>query len=116
MKQIAYVVVAVFLLLSAVLFFNTLFFTQQAELRDLFDLKIFMEAPDWVCLERRLDRDVHERGRTPESIREQYAKTVRPGARQYILPCAEWADLVMSGTAPVAESGARVLEMWAARK
>lgn len=86
------------------------------ELRDLFDLKLFMEAPDRVCLERRLDRDVVERGRTPESIREQYAKTVRPGARQYILPCAQWADLVMSGTDPVEASGARALAAWRERK
>ncbi|MCS7314528.1 MAG: uridine kinase [Bryobacterales bacterium] len=63
-------------------------------------LKLFVGAPDEVCLVRRLERDVRERGRTPESVRRQYERTVRPMAEKYILPTRGYADLVLDGTAP----------------
>jgi uridine kinase len=66
-------------------------------LRAMLDLKVFVDAPDEVCFERRLRRDIAERGRTPESVREQYARTVRPGRELYVVPTMEYADLVVSG-------------------
>jgi uridine kinase len=70
-----------------------------AELRALSDLLVFIDAPDEVCFERRLRRDVRERGRTPEAVAEHYAATVRPMAERFVRPSAEWADLVVDGTA-----------------
>src|SRR6266851_10028694 len=46
--------------------------------RDLFDLKIFLDCPAQIRLERRLSRDVAERGRTPDSIRRQFSSQVAP--------------------------------------
>lgn len=80
------------------------------ELRDLLALKLFVEAPGDVCFQRRLARDVVERGRTPESVRWQFETTVLPGARQFILPCRDHADLVLSGIEPLEGSCRKALE------
>jgi uridine kinase len=79
-------------------------------LRDLLDLKIFVDAPHDLCLARRVERDTAERGRTPESVRLQYARTVRPMYERYVLPTRAYADLVLDGTRPVREMVDRVLE------
>ncbi len=50
------------------------------ELLPLYQLRVYVETPDEICFERRLTRDVEERGRTPESVRRQYEATVRPAA------------------------------------
>ncbi len=68
--------------------------------RRLLDLKVFVDAPDPVCLARRLERDVRERGRTPDSVLEQYQNTVRPMAERYVLPTRTHADLLLDGVAP----------------
>ncbi len=81
-----------------------LFALSWPELRDLFSLSIFVDAPDTLCLQRRVARDVEERGRTEESVQEQYAATVRPMAQRHILPTRQHADLVIPGDAPVAQS------------
>ena len=73
-----------------------LLFTQ-AHLRSLFDLKIFMDVPLDVCLTRRLQRDVNERGRDLESVLAQYQATVRPGFYSHILPSKAHADLIVPG-------------------
>jgi uridine kinase len=78
-------------------------------LRAMLDLKVFVDARDQVCFERRLRRDVAERGRTPESVHEQYAKTVRPGRELYVMPTMRHADLVVSGEESLAESTGAVL-------
>ena len=72
-------------------------------------LKVFVELDDAACLARRLDRDVRERGRTAVSVREQYTRTVQPMAARYILPARQYADLIVSGAAPVAKSVAAVV-------
>jgi uridine kinase len=64
----------------------------------LYHLRVYVEAPDDVCFERRLNRDVQERGRTPESVRHQYEATVRPASLMYVRPSAAHADLVVDGT------------------
>jgi uridine kinase len=61
----------------------------------LFDLRIYLECPTQLRLERRLARDVAERGRTPNSIREQFWKTVSPMHDRYVAPQAMRADLVL---------------------
>ena len=68
-------------------------------LRDLFDLKVFVDVPEALRLERRLNRDVTERGRTVESVRAQYEATVRPMHRQFVEPGKAFADLVVHDAA-----------------
>ena len=79
-------------------------------LRAHLDLKLFVTAPAELCLERRLDRDVRERGRSPESVRDQFERTVWPGAEKYVLPTRQFADLMLLGTQPIEESVRTVLE------
>lgn len=67
-------------------------------LRALYDLSIYVDAPDDVCYQRRLARDIRERGRTTESVARHYAETVRPMAEQYVRPSAVHADLIVKGT------------------
>ena len=69
-----------------------------AELRPLYNLSVFVDTPDDVCFERRLKRDVEERGRKPETVRKQYDATVRPCGLAFVRPLADLADLVVDGT------------------
>lgn len=75
-----------------------IFALQYEGLRSLYDLSIYVDTPDEVCYQRRLARDVRERGRTPESVARHYTETVRPMAEQYVRPSAVHADLVVKGT------------------
>jgi len=88
-----------------------LFALHWPEVRALMHTKLFVFAPDEVCFERRLARDVAERGRTPESVRWQFETTVRPMAHQHVLPARAYADLVLPGTEPVDLLGSRVLKL-----
>lgn len=67
-------------------------------LRALYDASIYVNAPEDVCLTRRIHRDVRERGRTEESVRLQYDATARPMADLYVLPSATHASLTVEGT------------------
>jgi uridine kinase len=64
-------------------------------LRQRFDLKVYIHTDADLRFIRRLRRDVDERGRTPESIINQYITTVRPGHEQYIEPSRLHADVVL---------------------
>jgi uridine kinase len=79
------------------------------ELRAMLHTKVCVDADLDVCLDRRLRRDVAERGRTPESVRDQYEATVRPSSQQFILPYMQYADVVVSGEQPLERSTAAVL-------
>lgn len=68
-------------------------------LRRLYDFSVYVDAPDEVCYQRRLARDVCQRGRSAESVAAHYGDTVRPMAEQYVRPTAQYADLVVDGTA-----------------
>jgi uridine kinase len=67
------------------------------DLRALYDVGIFVSAPSDVCLKRRIHRDIHERGRTEASVREQYWATAHPMAERYVLPSAAHASLTVDG-------------------
>jgi uridine kinase len=82
----------------------------RADVRERFALRVYVETPDQVCRDRRLDRDTRERGRTAESVERQYALTVLPMAELYVWPSRRWADVVVSGQEPFDSSVARVLE------
>jgi uridine kinase len=79
------------------------------ELLPLYNLRVYVDTPDPVCFERRLRRDVEERGRTPESVRRQYDETVRPAAESCIRPSAAHADLIVDGTGALDWKVERVL-------
>lgn len=66
------------------------------ELRDLGDLKVFISASRERRLVRRIDRDMKERGRTYESIIEQYFSTVLPMYEEIIAPSQYYADLIIN--------------------
>jgi uridine kinase len=67
----------------------------EPRLRERFDLKIFVDTPADLRIIRRLQRDVAERGRTPESILAQYLETVRPSHELYIEPSKRYADVIV---------------------
>lgn len=63
--------------------------------RDLIDLKIFVDTPDDIRFIRRLQRDIHERGRTVDSVIDQYLNVVRPGHFEFIEPTKAYADIII---------------------
>ena len=69
----------------------------EPELRERFDLKVFVDADADLRFIRRLQRDVVERGRTVDSIVQQYLTTVRPGHEQFIEPSKHYADVILPG-------------------
>lgn len=80
------------------------------EVRDLLDLKVFVSTAPEECFRRRLARDIAERGRTPQCIRDQYENSVWPMALEFVLPSRGFADLTVSGEEPFEKSVGRVLE------
>ncbi len=64
-------------------------------LRSIMDIRIFMDTALDICLVRRLKRDLLERGRSLESILEQYQSTVRPMYLQFIEPSKRYADVIV---------------------
>jgi uridine kinase len=80
------------------------------EVRALLRTKVFVDLADALCLERRIVRDVSERGRTPESVRRQFEGTVRPMAELYVRPTQAFADLTIAGDAPIQDSVETVLK------
>lgn len=67
----------------------------EPELRDLFDIRIFVDTPDDLRFIRRLKRDVAERGRTVDSVIEQYLATVRPMHLEFVEPSKRYADVII---------------------
>jgi uridine kinase len=72
-----------------------LFLFANRHLRDVFNLKIFIDLPLDVCLERRVARDVVERGRTAEMIRQRWAEQVEPMYWKYVEPTRAFADILL---------------------
>jgi uridine kinase len=66
-----------------------------SQMRALMDLKIFVDTDADIRFIRRLDRDVHERGRTVESVIVQYTTTVRPMHLQFVEPSKRYADIII---------------------
>ena len=64
-------------------------------LRDLMDIKIFVDTDADVRILRRILRDVKERGRTLDSVIEQYLSTVKPMHEQFVEPAKRYADVIV---------------------
>jgi len=75
-----------------------LFALYYPELLPLYQLRIYVDTPDEVCFERRLKRDIEQRGRSEASVRLQYEATVRPSSQRYVRPSGKNADLTIDGT------------------
>ena len=66
-----------------------------ARLRELFDIKIYVDVADDVRFIRRLKRDVEERGRAMDDVIRQYLTTVRPMHLEFVEPSKRWADVII---------------------
>jgi uridine kinase len=66
-----------------------------ASLREQMDIKIFVDTDADIRLMRRIRRDLEVRGRTFQSVRDQYYATVRPMHLEYVEPTKRWADLIV---------------------
>jgi uridine kinase len=95
---------------AAFVIIEGLFTLHWPELRHHLGTGVYVDMTDDICLERRRERDVRERGRTPESVIEQFQKTVAPMAERYVRPTRAHADVVVFGAIPIAEEVGRVLE------
>jgi uridine kinase len=78
----------------AIIVEGILIFTDAA-LRGLLDIKVFVDADDDIRFIRRLRRDVAERGRTMESVVEQYLGTVKPMHLDFVEPSKRYADVIV---------------------
>jgi uridine kinase len=83
---------------SAYLLIEGIFALHFTELLPFYQLRIYIDTPDELCFQRRLKRDIEQRGRTPELVRRQYEATVRPSSLAFVRPSAANADLCVDGT------------------
>jgi len=67
----------------------------ESKLRDLMDIKVFIDTEPDICFIRRLKRDINERARSVDSIINQYMETVRPMYFQFIEPAKRYADIII---------------------
>ena len=75
--------------------FEGIMILSDARIRDLIDLKLFVDTPDDIRFIRRLRRDITERGRTMDSVIAQYLEKVRPGHYEFVEPTKVYADLII---------------------
>ena len=68
---------------------------ENKQLRDLMDIKIFVDADADIRICRRIKRDVNKRGRSLESVIQQYQQTVKPMHEKYVEPSKKYADIVV---------------------
>jgi uridine kinase len=94
--------------LPVILLDGTLILSQEL-IRPCLDLSFFVGCPEKVRFERRLERDVRERGRTPEGVRKQFERQVKPMHDLFVEPSQEHASHRLSGERSVLEAA----ELWA---
>jgi uridine kinase len=78
-----------------IIIFEGILIFYDERLRNLLDIKIFVDTDSDIRLVRRIIRDINERGRTLESVLSQYMKTVRPAHEQFIEPTKKFADIII---------------------
>jgi len=67
----------------------------ESRVLDLLDMRVFVDTPDDVRFIRRLKRDIAERGRTTDSVIDQYFRTVRPMHFEFVEPSKRHADIII---------------------
>ncbi len=65
------------------------------KIRNMMDIKLYVDTPDDIRIIRRIKRDINKRGRTFESVIEQYYSTVRPMHQQFVEPSKKYADVII---------------------
>ena len=80
---------------SKVIIVDGILIFENKELRDLLDIKIFVDTDADVRILRRLTRDVKDRGRSLDSVVEQYLSTVKPMHDQFVEPSKRYADVIV---------------------
>ena len=65
------------------------------EIREALDIRIFVDTPADIRLLRRITRDIRDRGRTLDSVAEQYVRTVRPMHEEFVEPSKRYADVII---------------------
>jgi uridine kinase len=80
---------------SSVILLDGILVLADAALRDLMDIKVFVQTDADIRFIRRLERDVEERGRSLESVVDQYHRTVRPMHLDFVEPSKRWADVII---------------------
>lgn len=80
---------------SRVIIYEGILLLVNPEIRKEFDLRFYMDTSLDICLIRRLQRDIVTRGRSVQSVIEQYLSTVRPMFLQFIEPSRQYADLII---------------------
>ncbi len=95
----------------AIIVVEGLFTLSIPEIRKLLDVKVFIDVSHETCLQRRIARDIEERGRTRESVIRQYERTVQPMFELHVLPGREYADLIVDGKDPAGESAGKILRI-----
>lgn len=80
---------------SKVIIIDGILIFENKELRDLMDIKIFVDTDADERVIRRILRDVHERGRSLESVIRQYIDTVKPMHDQFVEPSKRYADIII---------------------
>lgn len=83
---------------SAFLIVEGIFALYFTDLLPFYQLRVYIDTPDELCFERRLRRDIAERGRTPELVRFQWDSSVRPSSLAFVRPSAANADICVDGT------------------
>lgn len=79
----------------AVLIVEGILIFSEPDLRPLFDMKIFIDTDDDDRLMRRIQRDIHQRGRELADVLEQYQATVKPMHLEFVEPSKRWADVII---------------------
>lgn len=83
---------------SPVVIVEGILLLHDSNLRELCDIKIFVDTPIETCLARRIARDTQERSRSKQSVRDQFEKTVLPMYKQFVHPTKKSADIIAHGT------------------
>ena len=80
---------------SKVIIVDGILIFENEELRDIMDIKVYVDTDADVRLARRILRDVRERGRSMESVISQYTTTVKPMHEQFVEPSKRYADVII---------------------
>ena len=74
------------------------------KLHKFYTLKVFVETPEHIRINRRIERDIQFRGRTKNCIEKQYYSTVKPMHEKFVQPSKSYSDIVIDGTALINQS------------
>jgi uridine kinase len=87
-----------------IIIFEGIFTLFSSEIRELLDIMCFLHVDSDIRFARRMDRDIKERGRTLESVIEQYYETVRPMYQKFLDPQRQFADFIVGEETDIAAS------------